>query len=176
MSTRKIGTRLRPANGLVMLLLIVAMVVAVAPAGAEQAPAAGAEVVVEQFSTLPIDDTDNPCGSAVGSATGFGVVTTHTRDDGSTRVVTRFIGEFDVDLTGDPVPNVWDEEAVEAEGLLMLRTVEDSAKGFRLRLRVWGTTDTDVSMRINQKLVADPSGGYMAWNCFDGTGRHRVDL
>ena len=157
-----------------LLLLVTVLVAGVAPAAGDQ-PAAGPPEV-EEFTIAPIADTENPCGSAVGEGEGFGAITTFTRTDGSTRIVTRFVGHFLVDLPGDPVPNVWDPNATTLEGTFALTSVEDSTKGFRLRLRVWGETDTGVNGRINQKIVAGPEGGYMTWNCFDGTGKHRVDF
>ena len=93
------------------------------------------------------------------------------------RVVTRFLGEFNVELTGDPIPNVWDPAAMTATGVLFVKTVEESRDDtFRARLKVWGETDTGVPIRINQKFVAGPDGGSVQWNCFDGTGRHRMDF
>lgn len=173
MTATSTGSRVVLRSGVVAVALLVAM--AVAPAAAPQGTVPGGETI-ESFTELPIDDTENPCGSAVGSADGFGIIATKTKNDGSFRVITRYAGEFDVALTGDPIPNVWDDAATSLTGVLFLRTVEDSTGETKIRLRVWGETDTGVAARINQLIVFGPTGGHTVWNCFDGTGRHRVDF
>ena len=156
-------TRLR--RNVVLLLAITPLLTT----GAVPALGAG-DVTVELFSELPIADTENPCGSAVGSATGKGVIRTHGEE-----TTTLFKGRFHVDLTGNPIPNAWDDAATTASGHLTLRIVE-SPDSFELFLRVRGTTDTGVMADLVQKLRAGPNGGAMRWNCFDGNGPQQLEF
>lgn len=159
-------TESTPRRTTIVIAMVLALFLAI---GALPAQARGGGSI-DHFTELPIADTENPCGSAVGSATGWGVE--HVRGGTTT---TFFAGRFDVELTGDPIANAWDESANRLRGFLVLKTVE-TATGFNLFLRVWGRTDTGVRGRFVQKLSVGPEGGAMSWNCYDGQGPQHVEF